>query len=294
MNGKELTKGESLDWKKLMDEDPIRSDGNVEKQMRCEKLIIVVGFSVCLDSFVSLLTVMPTRIIETLWRLLRTRQFKMPSSAELSDFGCFAVLVSGVTILQQADISLIYHMIRGQRTFKLYVVYSVLEIFCETHFNICSNLIEILIDWKVGLKKRKPEWLSTLLHSKFFDSCIDHRGLRKNEKNMFCIDCNLCFCKHCITSSTHCNLHRCLQICKYVYHDVVRVQDIQKYLDSSQIQTYKINGEKAVHLNSRPQLKEFAKTSKPKAGASCEACGRHIQDLPNRFCSIACKVVLST
>ncbi|KAL2518673.1 PLATZ transcription factor family protein [Abeliophyllum distichum] len=146
----------------------------------------------------------------------------------------------------------------------------------------------------VGLKKRKPEWLSSLLHSKFFDSCIDHQELRKNEKNMFCIDCNLCFCKHCITSSTHCNLHRCLQICKYVYHDVVRLQDIQKYLDSSQIQTYKINGEKAVHLNPRPQLKEFARNSKPKAGTSCEACGRHIQDLPNRFCSIACKVTSDT
>ncbi|CAA3014717.1 uncharacterized protein LOC111396438 [Olea europaea var. sylvestris] len=143
----------------------------------------------------------------------------------------------------------------------------------------------------VGLKKRKPEWLSSLLHSKFFDSCIDHRELRKN---MFCIDCNLCFCKNCVTSSTHSNLHRCLQICKYVYHDVVRLQDIQKYLDSSQIQTYKINGEKAVHLNPRPQFKRFAKSSKPKAGASCEECGRHIQDFPNRFCSIACKVSSDT
>ncbi|KAK6146689.1 hypothetical protein DH2020_020558 [Rehmannia glutinosa] len=93
---------------------------------RCE-LIINFGFFVCLDSFLSLLTIMPTRIIMTFWRLLKTRQFKMPSSAELSDFGCFIVLVSGVTVLQQADISLIYHMIRGQGIIKLYVVYNVLE-----------------------------------------------------------------------------------------------------------------------------------------------------------------------
>lgn len=59
------------------------------------------------------------------------------------------------------------------------------------------------------------------------------------------------------------------------------------------MQTYKINGEKAVHLNPRPQFKRFAKSSKPKAGASCEECGRHIQDFPNRFCSIACKVIFS-
>ncbi|KAH6792666.1 hypothetical protein C2S52_003143 [Perilla frutescens var. hirtella] len=99
--------------------------------------------------------------------------------------------------------------------------------------------------------------------------------------------------RHCVTSSSsphHRCLHRLLQICKYVYRDVVRLHDIQPYLDCSLIQAYKINGEKAVHLNPRPQQKD-AKSSKTKGGGtSCEACGRHIQDLPNRFCSIACKV----
>ncbi|XP_057478125.1 protein RGF1 INDUCIBLE TRANSCRIPTION FACTOR 1 isoform X1 [Actinidia eriantha] len=141
---------------------------------------------------------------------------------------------------------------------------------------------------KIHLMKRKPDWVTHLTLTKFFGSCVDHEDLRKNEKNMYCIDCHLCFCKHCIASTAHC-FHRSLQICKYVYHDVVRLQDIQKYLDCSKIQTYKINGEKAVHLNPRPQSKG-PKSSKSKSGVSCEACGRHIQDLPNRFCSIACKV----
>jgi hypothetical protein len=35
--------------------------------------LIDVGFFVCLDSFLSMLTVMPTRIVMTLWRLLCTR-----------------------------------------------------------------------------------------------------------------------------------------------------------------------------------------------------------------------------
>ncbi|KAK3012086.1 hypothetical protein RJ639_012719, partial [Escallonia herrerae] len=142
-------------------------------------------------------------------------------------------------------------------------------------------------------KKRNQEWLNSLLSSKFFGSCLDHTDQRKNEKNVFCIDCNLSFCKHCVISSTvHC-LHRRLQICRYVYHDVVRLQDIQKHLDCSKIQTYKINGEKAVHLNPRPQCGD-TKPSKTKGGAICEACKRHIQDFPNRFCSIACKVLIST
>nr|XP_043627025.1 protein RGF1 INDUCIBLE TRANSCRIPTION FACTOR 1 [Erigeron canadensis] len=137
------------------------------------------------------------------------------------------------------------------------------------------------------------KWVVNLLNTKFFGSCIDHGSMRKNEKNVFCIDCNLCFCKHCVNGlkTRCCHHHRRLQICRYVYHDVLRLQDIQKHLDCSSIQTYKINGEKAVHLNPRPQQCKDSKPSKLKIyGTYCEACGRHIQDVPNRFCSIACKV----
>ncbi|XP_030506779.1 protein RGF1 INDUCIBLE TRANSCRIPTION FACTOR 1 [Cannabis sativa] len=138
-------------------------------------------------------------------------------------------------------------------------------------------------------KKKKTDWLNTLLRLKFFDTCVHHEEYRKNEKNLFCIDCNIGFCRHCVTS--HC-LHRRLQICKYVYHNVVRLQDIQKHLDCSKIQTYKINGEKAVHLNPRPQSKDAKPSTKSLCAGSCEACNRYIQDPPNRFCSISCKITI--
>ncbi|XVE74549.1 hypothetical protein DITRI_Ditri12bG0025800 [Diplodiscus trichospermus] len=122
---------ESLDWKRLMAEDP-----NWELSMISafsdlfHRNLIDVGFFVCFDSFLSLLTIMPTRILILLWRLLTTRQaVQKASAAEVCDFGCFAVLACGVILLEQTDISLIYHMIRGQGTIKLYLVYSVLEIF---------------------------------------------------------------------------------------------------------------------------------------------------------------------
>ncbi|XP_057728218.1 protein POLLEN DEFECTIVE IN GUIDANCE 1-like isoform X1 [Arachis stenosperma] len=94
---------------------------------RCE-LLIDVGCFVCFNSFLSLLTIMPTRIIMTAWKLLKTRQFKRLSAMKLLDFGCFLIMSCGVILLQQTDISLIYHMIRGQGTIKLYVVYNVLEV----------------------------------------------------------------------------------------------------------------------------------------------------------------------
>ncbi|KAJ6721345.1 PLATZ TRANSCRIPTION FACTOR FAMILY PROTEIN [Salix viminalis] len=134
---------------------------------------------------------------------------------------------------------------------------------------------------------KNTDWLRTLLRSEFFDSCSLHQEHRKNEKNVFCIDCNVGCCRHCMRSHF---LHRQFQICKYVYQDVVRLQEIQKHLDCSKIQAYKINGEKAVHLKPRPQPRDARPSTKAKFGASCEACARYLQDVPNRFCSIACKV----
>ncbi|XP_039014937.1 uncharacterized protein LOC120145109 [Hibiscus syriacus] len=121
--------------------------------------------------------------------------------------------------------------------------------------------------------KEKTDWLSTLLRTEFFGPCSEHRGLRKNEKNVFCIDCSLGFCRHCEAHSQHLSL----QICKYVYQDVARLQEMQKHIDCSKIQTYKINGAKAVHLNPRPQTKDAKPSTKSKTGAACEACGRYLQ-----------------
>lgn len=46
-----------------------------------------------------------------------------------------------------------------------------------------------------------------------------------------------------------------------------------------------------MHLNPRPLAKDAKPSTKAKFGASCEACGRYLQDMPNRYCSIACKVI---
>lgn len=70
---------------------------------RCE-LLIDVGCFVCFNSFLSLLTIVPARVVMTFWKLLRTRKFKRLSTIELSDFGCFIIVACGITVLQQIDI----------------------------------------------------------------------------------------------------------------------------------------------------------------------------------------------
>lgn len=126
-----------------------------------------------------------------------------------------------------------------------------------------------------------PEWLLSILSEKFFNACTIHGDVKKNEKNIFCLDCCDGICPHCISNHPS---HRLLQIRRYVYHDVIRIVDADKLIDCAQIQTYTTNSAKVVFLNQRPQ------TRPPRAsGNLCVTCDRSLQE-SSLFCSISCKL----
>ncbi|KAL0716542.1 hypothetical protein Bca4012_065864 [Brassica carinata] len=80
---------------------------------------------------------------------------------------------------------------------------------------------------------RKPAWLEGLTAETFFASCGVHESRRKSEKNVFCLLCCLSVCPHCLISHRS---HPLLQVRRYVYHDVVRLSDLEKLIDCSYIQ----------------------------------------------------------
>ncbi|KAG8087620.1 hypothetical protein GUJ93_ZPchr0010g10383 [Zizania palustris] len=142
-----------------------------------------------------------------------------------------------------------------------------------------------------------PDWLETLLSTRFFLACAAHPDSPRNECNMFCLDCRSppapapAFCYYC-RSHRHA-AHRVIQIRRSSYHDVVRVAEVEDALDISGVQTYVINSAKVLFLNERPQPRG-AGAAAGKAAASpynCEICGRALLD-PFRFCSLGCKVPL--
>ncbi|GLJ39841.1 hypothetical protein SUGI_0814630 [Cryptomeria japonica] len=129
--------------------------------------------------------------------------------------------------------------------------------------------------------KNKPAWMEGLLTEKFFVGCGTHDTARKNEKNIYCLDCCKSICPHCLPAHL---THRLLQVRRYVYHDVIRLDDLAKLIDCSYVQSYTINSAKVVFLNQRPQSRPFKGS-----GNMCGTCERILQE-PYFYCSLGCKV----
>ncbi|XAR56083.1 hypothetical protein NMG60_11036400 [Bertholletia excelsa] len=132
-----------------------------------------------------------------------------------------------------------------------------------------------------GEMAMKPAWLEGLLGETFFAACGVHHNRRKNEKNIFCLDCCQSFCPHCLPSHPS---HPLLQVRRYVYHDVIRLDDLEKLIDCSFIQPYTINSAKVIFLNQRAQSRSFKGSPN-----ICFNCDRILQE-PFHFCSLSCKV----
>ncbi|CAI9090626.1 OLC1v1025440C1 [Oldenlandia corymbosa var. corymbosa] len=128
---------------------------------------------------------------------------------------------------------------------------------------------------------KPPAWLQGLMAETFFAACGVHLNRRKNEKNIFCLDCCHSFCPHCLPSH---HSHGSIQVRRYVYQSVVRLEDLEKLIDCSFIQPYTINSAKVIFLNQREQSK-----SGKSSGNACLTCDRILQD-PFSFCSLSCKV----
>ncbi|KAI3836007.1 hypothetical protein MKX03_032902 [Papaver bracteatum] len=137
------------------------------------------------------------------------------------------------------------------------------------------------------------QWLRLLLEANYFIPCRDHgEEMSKTECKYFCLDCmGKSICSYCLI---HQRKHRIVQLSSLIffirrsnYHNVIRVNEVQKHIDIYGVQHYVINSAEIVFINERPQLR-------PGKGVTntCEICARSLLD-SFRFCSLGCKVIFN-
>lgn len=89
---------------------------------------------------------------------------------------------------------------------------------CVPH-NARTLMIDLLcvLNWRrrlqvgyaISVLPQRPDWLEALLTEKFFNPCLKHAASKKNERNIFCVDCNDSICQHCLAAH---RTHRLLQV----------------------------------------------------------------------------------
>ncbi|XP_043702073.1 protein RGF1 INDUCIBLE TRANSCRIPTION FACTOR 1-like [Telopea speciosissima] len=103
----------------------------------------------------------------------------------------------------------------------------------------------------MGSNDLSPLWLKPMLNANYFIAYRIQGDSYKIECNIYCLDCmGNALCSYCLINHKD---HRVVQIRRSFYHKVIRVNEVQKYIDISAIQTYIINSAKIVFLNKRPQ-----------------------------------------
>ncbi|KAJ4776840.1 PLATZ transcription factor family protein [Rhynchospora pubera] len=136
---------------------------------------------------------------------------------------------------------------------------------------------------KISKEDRFPQWLRSLLKINFFfHPCEIHSDSFKKECNMYCLDCTgPALCYSCLADHKD---HHVVQIRKSSYYDVVRICDVSKFIDVSDVQPYIVNGATIVFLEERlkPRFKEEG------VKYTCKTCHGKLPE-PFQFCSLRCK-----
>lgn len=118
--------------------------------------LLLLGYLVCLDSFLFMVTMLPVRVLMALLGAPFTRRL---SWLQVCDVMCVGAIVLTVLALNQIDTSQAYHSVKGQAVIKLYVVFNVLEVFDKLCASFGQDILHTLF-WSSMARRR---WRGNLL-----------------------------------------------------------------------------------------------------------------------------------
>ncbi|ETV77833.1 hypothetical protein, variant 1 [Aphanomyces astaci] len=109
-----------------------------------EKLVIY-GLVLCVDSFLYVFTYLPLRIILALGSavvsVFYTRIFRR---SHVHDLLTAVIVILSTGVLMQVDMSRVYHLIRNQALIKLYVLFTMLEIFDKLFSSLGQDVLDAM------------------------------------------------------------------------------------------------------------------------------------------------------
>lgn len=132
---------------------------------------IIYGFFQCVDAFLFIFTFLPLRICLALIKLLThpcgffmygSRKILEP--AQTCDILKGIIIVISCCILSYLDISMMYHIIRGQAVLKLYVFYNIVELADKLFIGIGQDFLDSLFWSATEPRGRKREHIGVVGH----------------------------------------------------------------------------------------------------------------------------------
>uniref|UniRef100_A0A2C9M797 Uncharacterized protein n=1 Tax=Biomphalaria glabrata TaxID=6526 RepID=A0A2C9M797_BIOGL len=129
------------------------------------------GFLQCLDSILYMVTFLPLRILVALTRLLTypcTVIFigdrPILDAAQICDLLKGLILVISCFMTSYIDMSMIYHIVRGQSIVKFYVFYNMLDVMDKLVSGFGQDVLDSLYWTAVEPRGRKREHFGTIFH----------------------------------------------------------------------------------------------------------------------------------
>lgn len=129
----------------------------------------IYGFFQCLDAFLFIFTFLPLRILLAVLKIFTVpcgfiRSRKVLDSAQICDILKGIILVVCSFIMTSIDTSMMYHLVRGQATIKLYVFYNMLDMADRLLSNFGHDILDALFWTATEPRGKKREHLGTLPH----------------------------------------------------------------------------------------------------------------------------------
>ncbi|XP_059172567.1 transmembrane anterior posterior transformation protein 1 homolog [Physella acuta] len=129
------------------------------------------GFLQCLDSILYMVTFLPLRIIVAIAKVLTypcavvfTGDRRFLDGAQICDLLKGLILVISCFITSYIDMSMIYHIVRGQSIIKFYVFYNMLDVMDKLVSGFGQDVLDSLYWTAVEPRGRKREHFGTIFH----------------------------------------------------------------------------------------------------------------------------------